>query len=434
MHAKKRFIRGEGQTMIGRTCKFIRAIAGVCLMIFVVGLSEASAVSKSAVEKQFKTWIAKDLWPRAKTRGISKSNFNKSLKGIKINWDLPDLVPPGTKPKKNRSQAQAEFRSPAPYFSEKRMRSLAVSGKQLAAKYGKLLKKIEKKYGVPGRIILAIWARESGYGRAKIPYNAIRVLATKAFMSTRKELFDRELLAALEMVDKGLASSAQMKSSWAGALGQPQFLPSSYLKYAVDFDGDGKANIWTSVPDTLASIGNYLNGFGWQRGRDWGFEANIPSSISCAFEGPDKMRRVSEWAKSGAKRISGKAFPKSEMSKKAAILFPAGLSGPKFIATPNFYVIKSYNNSDLYALFIGNLADRIAYSNKPFRAKWKKISGLKRGNVMAMQKKLNSAGYDVGGADGLAGFKTRRSIGDWQSKNSMSPTCWPDAKLAKTLK
>ena len=142
------------------------------------------------------------------------------------------------------------------------------------------------------------------------------------------------------------------------------------------------------------------------------------------------MRKISTWAKAGVTRISGKAFPGSELRKKGAVLMPAGRSGPVFIATPNFYVIKKYNNSDLYALFVGNVADRIQYSNRPFVAAWKPVSGLSRGNVMNIQNTLIKQGYDVGGADGLAGFKTRRSIGDWQQKNGLSPTCFPDKNLA----
>ncbi|MFK5978606.1 MAG: lytic murein transglycosylase [Rhizobiaceae bacterium] len=396
--------------------------------------SPVHAASKASVEKQFQRWISKTLWKDAQSSGVSSQTFKRVMSGVKINWKLPDLVMPRSKPKSTRVQQQSEFRSPAPYFSEKRIRSLVASGRKLAARHKKLLSRIEKKYGVPGRIVLAIWGRESGFGRAKIPHDAIQVLTTKAFMSTRKPLFHKEILAALVMVEKGYVTRDSMKSSWAGALGQPQFLPSSFLEYAVDFDGDGKRNIWTSVPDTLASIANYLNKYGWQRDRDWGFEAKVPSSVSCALEGPDQMRAVSAWAKSGVMRISGKAFPKSELKRKAALLVPAGLSGPAFIATPNFYVIKSYNNSDLYALFIGNVADRIAYGNSPFKAGWKKISGLKRGQVMIMQKRLIKLGHDVGGADGLAGFKTRRAIGSWQIKNGRKPTCFPSSELAKVLR
>lgn len=257
------------------------------ILMYLLFTPASFAASKASVEKQFQGWISSQLWKDAKSNGVSAKTFKKTMSGIKINWKLPDLVMPGSKPKTSRVQVQSEFRSPAPYFSQKRIGSLVAVGRRLAKKHKKTLAKIEKKYGVPGRIILAIWGRESGFGRAKIPHNAIRVLATKAFMSTRKSLFHKEILAALVMVQKGYVTPSKMKSSWAGALGQPQFLPSSFLEYAVDFDGDGKRNIWTSVPDTLASIANYLAKFGWQRGRDWGYEIRSPKIVSCTLEGPD---------------------------------------------------------------------------------------------------------------------------------------------------
>ena len=394
-----------------------------------ISTTSAFALDKAKVERQFQDWLAKDLWPEAKTMGVSKRSFNAAFKGVTINWKLPDLVPPGTKAKPSRPQAQAEFKSPSRYFNENNIGAIVATGRKLAAKHKNLLARIEKQYGVPGRFLLAIWGRESGFGRVKIPYNAFRVLGTKAFMSTRKELFRKEVLAGLQIIQKGYASPAQMKSSWAGAMGQPQFLPSSYLEYAVDFDGDGKRNIWGSVPDTLASIANYLKLYGWQSGRDWGFEATVPNSITCAYEGPDQMRPISTWANAGVTRVSGKPFPAHELNRNGAILMPAGRSGPAFVATPNFYTIKKYNNSDLYALFVGHVGDRIQYSNKPLVAKWNKVTGLKRGGVMKMQKALIAKGYDVGGADGLAGFKTRRSIGDWQQKNGLRPTCFPSKGL-----
>ena len=397
-------------------------------------LSTAHAQNKAVIEKQFQSWLKRDLWPEAQQQGISRKTFNAAFKGVRLNWKLPDLVPPGTKAKPSRPQAQAEFRSPGRYFSENNIAPVVAQGRKLFNKHKKLLARLEKQYGVPGRIILAIWGRESVFGRVAIPHDSFQVLGTKAFMSTRKDLFRKEVLAGLQVMEKGYATRRQMKSSWAGAMGQPQFLPSSYLQYAVDYDGDGQRNIWGSVPDTLASIANYLAQYGWERGRDWGYEASIPANVSCALEGPDQMRKISDWAKAGITRISGKSFPASELKQNGAILLPAGRSGPVFVATPNFYVIKKYNNSDLYGLFVGNVADRIQYSNKPFVAGWQPVSGLKRGNVMNIQNALIKKGYDVGGADGLAGFKTRRSIGDWQQKNGLKPTCFPDRELAGRFK
>lgn len=410
--------------------KFARTIAALIALLPLPALAQ----SKSDVERQFQRWIAGDLAAEAKKTGISDRTLKAAFSGISLNWELPDLVPPGSKPPKSRDQSQAEFSSPGAYFSEKRLQGLAATGSSLATTHASTLKRVEERYGVPGEIIVAIWGRESGFGRAKLPHPAIEVLATKAFMSTRTDMFRSELIAALQMVERGDISASKMMGSWAGALGQPQFLPSSYLKYAVDFDGDGHSDIWNSVPDSLASIANYLANEGWQRGRDWGFEVGIPAGVTCAQEGPDLAKPISAWASSGIERISGKPFPSSEASADGMMLVPAGRHGPEFVVTPNFYVIKEYNNSDLYALFIGNLADRIAYGSGPFRTTWGNVGKMLRSDVLAMQKALVAKGYDVGTVDGLAGYKTRRSLGDWQAKNGLTPTCFPDASLKARLK
>lgn len=406
----------------------------IALLLTLAQVLPAAAVDKNAVERQFQAWLARDMRAAAEKAGVSAKGYASATRDIRLDWSVPDLVPPGSKPPKEQSQSQAEFSSPGAYFSEKRLQGLAASGRTLAGQHAGTLRKVEAAYGVPGSILLAIWGRESGYGRAKLPYPAIGVLATKAFMSTRKDLFQRELIAALHIIDSGDIAPSTMMGSWAGALGQPQFMPSSYLQYAVDFDGDGHRDIWNSVPDTLASIANYLVKKGWQRGRDWGFEVSIPDAVTCAQEGPDLARPVSEWASLKIARVSNKPFPKSEAPAKAMMLVPAGRHGPEFVVTPNFYVLKEYNNSDLYALFIGNLADRIANGSGAFQAPWGDVGKMLRSDVLAMQKALVAKGYDVGTVDGLPGFKTRRSLGDWQAKNGLSPTCYPHASLKAKLR
>ncbi|KQV44365.1 MULTISPECIES: lytic murein transglycosylase [unclassified Rhizobium] len=393
----------------------------------------ALAASKAETEAQFRQWLQQSLWPEAQKAGISAAAFKAAFADVKLNWDLPDLVPPGTKPPGEQKQSQAEFSSPGAYFSEKRLQDLAATGRSLAKTHAATLRRIEKAYGVPGSVVLAIWGRESGFGRAKIPHPVMDVLATKAFMSTRPELFRKELIAALHILESGDVREADMRGSWAGAMGQPQFLPSSFLQFAVDFDGDGRRDIWSSVPDVLGSIAHYLSKKGWQRGRDWGFEVSIPENVSCAQEGPDLAKPISAWAKTGITRISGKAFPSSEASASGMMLVPAGRHGPEFIVTPNFYVIKEYNNSDLYALFIGNLSDRISSGGGAFRGSWGDVGKMLRSDVLKMQKSLQAKGYDVGKADGLAGYKTRRSLGDWQAKSGLAATCFPDASLKAKL-
>ena len=392
------------------------------------------AQNKPDVEKQFQRWIASDLGPEARKAGISERTMKTAFSGISLNWSLPDLVPPGSKPPKSQDQSQAEFSSPGAYFSEKRLQGLAATGRGLASTHAATLKRIEAAYGVPGEIVVAIWGRESGFGKARLPYSALEVLATKAFMSTRKPMFREELIAALTMIERGDVDAATMKGSWAGALGQPQFMPTSYLKYAVDFDKDGHPDIWNSVPDSLASIAHYLQKEGWQRGRDWGFEVSIPAKVSCAQEGPDLAKPISAWAATGITRVSGKPFPSADLKASGMMLVPAGRNGPEFVVTPNFYVLKEYNNSDLYALFIGNLADRIAHGAGAFEGSWGDVGKMLRSDVLAMQKALVAKGYDVGNVDGLPGFKTRRALGDWQAKNGLTPTCYPDASLKTRLK
>lgn len=403
----------------------------IALLVWLTAL--ALPASAQNVDTLFRQWLADDLWPEARAKGISAETFNTAFAGVTPNLKLPDLVLPGQKPETPRAQHQAEFRSPGAYFAENTVRGVTAGGRTRAARHASTLAAIERRTGVPGSIALAIWGRESGFGAAKIPHDAIEVLATKAFLATRKEMFRREVLAALEMIQRGVPRSA-MKSSWAGALGQPQFLPSSYLAHAADGDGDGRADIWSSEADTLASIANYLAHFGWVKGRDWGFEVTVPESVSCALEGPDQGRRISEWSAMGISRVGGRPFPEHEGRQEGYLLMPAGRHGPAFIVTPNFYVLKAYNESDLYALFIGHAADRIAYGDRSFGAGWGNVGGLRRSDVAALQRGLERLGHDVGGADGLAGFKTRRSIGAWQASRGGQPTCFPDADLVKALR
>ncbi|ESY93841.1 MULTISPECIES: lytic murein transglycosylase [unclassified Mesorhizobium] len=390
--------------------------------------------SAAKIDDQFRAWLQTDLWPEAKAKGVSKQTFDAAFSGVKPNLKLPDLVMPGEKPKTPQKQHQAEFGSPGAYFADKTVRAVTSGGRTREAANARTLASIEKRYGVPGEILLAIWGRETGFGAAKMPYDAFEVLGTKAFISTKKDFFRTELLAALEIVQRGLAPVGAMKSSWAGALGQPQFMPTSFLKHAVDFDGDGRVDIWNSTPDVLASIANYLVHYGWVRGRGWGFEVMVPQSVSCSLEGPDQGKKIAQWAAMGIERVGGKAFPASELKAEGFLLMPAGRSGPAFIATPNFYVLKEYNTSDLYALFIGHGADRIAHGDQNFTAGWGAVGDLRRSDIAALQRALEAKGYDVGSADGLPGFKTRRSIGRWQEKNGQAATCFPDAGLVAALK
>jgi lytic murein transglycosylase len=405
----------------------IRRLA-IASLFLLLPAAAAAAVNRAAVEKTFATWLEKDLWPEAAAAGVSADTFKRAFAGITLDWDMPEIAPPGTNAKIH-VQHQAEFRAPSAYFKEESLAALARSGRERLKTWSGTLDKIEKRFGVPRGILLAIWARETAFGAAKLPHSAIRSLVTQAFMGWRKETFRPEIIAALQIVQDGDIAPAQLRSSWAGALGQPQFLPSQFRLYAVDFDGDGKRDIWNSVPDTLASMANYLAKQGWKRERGWGVEAKVPAGVSCTLEGPHQGKPMRTWAKLGVTKIDGTPLPGADSDREAYLMMPAGRFGPAFIVSQNFYTLKLYNNSDLYALFIGHLADRMGGAGG-FAAGWNKMpAGFNRTDVRAMQSRLVEDGHDVGLVDGLVGFKTRVAVGRVQEKRGDRPTCWPDAAL-----
>ncbi|MBA5778314.1 lytic murein transglycosylase [Stappia sp. F7233] len=374
---------------------------------------------------EFERFLATKVVPAAKRAGISDKTLRRELGGLKPDTSLPGLARPGQDNVPPKVNYQAEFKAPASYFSEKQFNALVPKGRAILQRDAKLLDRIEKTYGVPRGILVAIWARETGYGAAKLPYDALTVVATRAFMGQRQSFYFEELIAALKILDQGYIGRAAFRASWGGALGQPQFLPSSFLKFAVDFDGDGQRDIWRSDADTLASIANYLKSHGWVTGRDWGFEIVLPAHVSCTGEGPDRGKPIADWAKAGVTRVKAREFPGHEVPRDGFLLLPAGRYGPAFLATENFYVLKAYNESDVYALFVGHLADRLS-GGGGFASGWKAIPTATRGAVRKLQLGMEQQGHDVGGADGLIGFKTRRTLGLLQEKNGRAATCWID--------
>ncbi len=406
-------------------------IAATLLLLIGSATAAAAAPERTRVEAQFRAWLVADVWPEAKAAGVSRATFDKALNGVTLDWSLPELVPPGTTPKPPSIRWQTEFGSPGAYFNEKRLTELARIGRARIDQWRKTLGAIYQRYGVPPAILVAIWAKESGFGTAALPEPALRALATEAFMGYRKDVFRPELIAALQIVQNGDVTPERMRSSWAGALGQPQFLPTLFRKYAVDFDHDGKRDIWNSAPDSLASMANYLKAEGWQSGRGWGVEAKVPANVSCTLEGPEQGKPMAEWARLGVTLADGRPLP-VRGKRQGFLLMPAGRFGPAFIVTENFYVLKQYNYSDLYALYVGHLADRFA-DDRPFVAKWQNVGGFSRGDVKGMQDQLVAEGYDVGKADGLVGFKTRIAVGLWQAKQGQAVTCFPDAALVRSI-
>ena len=432
-------IRGMGMDWLSRL-GFACALGLATLLGAPSGMRAADSVTayKDAVEARFAQWL-EGLWPEAEAAGISRATFDKQLKGLKLDWSLPQLEPPdpaapggpampaAMKPK---PKPQAEFGVPQNYFSARSLNALAAGGRDRYKQLGPTLEAIQKEYGVPASVVLAIWGRETGFGRAALPYDAVTAIATQAFMGRRAEEFRPQLIGALKIIELGHSTRAEMKSSWAGAMGHPQFLPGDFEDYAVDFDGDGERDIWNSVPDALASVGNSLSSQGWDGKQPWAYEVELPKNFDCTLQGPDESLPIREWIDLGVKRVRDRPFPEERLGDWTFLVLPAGMKGPAFLATTNFSVLKLYNNSDVYAIFVGHVADMIAY-NAPvdFVGAWKPVEGFTRDRVLQFQKVLVAQGHDVGKVDGLVGFKTRQTIGEEEKARGLPLTCYPSHAL-----
>lgn len=384
-----------------------------------------------AADAAFTQWL-EGVWPEARKAGVTRAAFDAATRGLEPDLTLPDLSLPGRPGPSSRGQAEF-VQTPAEYLKEASFNNLAVQGRKLLEQHRATLAAIEQRYGVPGPIVLAIWGRETGYGAAKLPYNAIRVLATQAYVGRRKEQFREEFVLALKMLSEGHVSLADMRSSWAGAMGQPQMLPSGFFKYAVDFDGNGRRDIWTSVPDVLATIANHLVELGWQRGKRWAYEVRVPTNVDCTVAEPSVTAPLSDWLKRGYVPAYGRSIGRVELSDPASLLMPAGLYGPSFLTPRNYYALKDYNFSDLYVLFVGHLADRIA-DPRPFETPWGKVTQLQSAELERMQRTLTRLGLYNDKLDGKAGMLTRAALGAYQKANRLKVDCWPTAAVLEHMR
>jgi lytic murein transglycosylase len=363
--------------------------------LFDSALAASDVPQTSADESAFRTFVA-TLWPQAAARGVSRSTFDAAFAGVSEDKSAPSAA-----------GKQPEFDRPlSAYFGEAISATRIARGRALGLQWQSELGDIEGRFGVPREILLAAWGMESDFGRVRGDKDLIRSLATLAFRRKDRDLFVEELLNALVILQKGAVGREKMKGSWAGAMGDPQFLPSAYLKYAVSYSGSTFADIWDRPADTLASIGNFLKASGWNRALPWGLEVILPANF--AFTTLHAGFR--DFAASGVRAAEGN-LPRDGT---ATLFLPAGAGGPAFLLSENYWVLKAYNNSDSYALSLACLGERIA-GRSGLNALWPKNEKLwSRSEKEEIQKLLTRLALYDGTIDGKFGQASRDAIHAFQ--------------------
>jgi membrane-bound lytic murein transglycosylase B len=395
------------------------------MLLSLLLVHQVGVVPAAAAEGGFVQWLD-DFYMAVAKEGISRTTWDSAFTGV--TEPDPQVL--------EKANFQPEFTTEIWDYLDSRVNPLAVDkGRKMAKVHAPTLTAVEQKYAVEQSVLLAIWSMESNYGAVlEQPERLFYVpsaLATLAYGDSKRRKFARtQLVAALKILQTGEVGRAHLMGSWAGAMGHTQFIPTSYLAYGVDMDGNGRRDIWNSVPDALATAANLLKSNGWQKGSPWGYEVVIPA-------GGDKLREESktlgEWAKLGFKKANGTTFSRPE--DKALLKVPAGASGPAFLMLGNFSVLKRYNNSDSYALAVSLLADRLAGSGGLLVQAWPRPSGsLNAEEKLELQQRLQHRGLYIGDVDGHLGPATEKAIRSFQVQAGLSPDGLASQNLLRDLR
>lgn len=428
IQSKSRARKASSKTTIQRANKMSKT-GGVGIRLFCILFSLTSIcyplVSTAEHDpkdkhKEFTDW--KDRFKQeVLEKGIKESIFNTALHSIKFDPEVIKL-----------DSDQPEFtKNIWDYIDNATSKQRIKKGKKLLKKYKTLFDKLEEEYGIQREIIVAIWAMESDFGRNYGKKNILRSLATLAFHGKRTDFAKEELLAALSIIQEQKLPPKQLIGSWAGAMGQPQFMPSSYLQFAVDYNKDNKIDLWKTLPDVFASIANYLSKSGWRRNEDWGVEVKLPKEFDWRLNTSTYELRFFQWKLAGVERANGK--PYDNQQRISALFIPAGRFGPIFLMTHNFSVIKIYNNSSSYALSVALLSKLFAGGESNQIAWPRGDKALSHSEITEIQLRLTIAGHDPGKADGMIGSKTREAIRTWQLEQELAGDGYADSKLLELL-
>ena len=399
----------------GRTLALIRHFPALALA---AALSLSSALPSLGNSADF----VRGLWPQAEARGVSRAAFEAAFSGYSY---IPKVM--------ELTRKQPEFSQTVQAYIERRVTAAqAQKGTAMRGEWAQTLAGAQQRWGVQPEVVLAIWGMETNYGGFMGGEHTVHALATLTEGGYRADFFRNELLVALRIISDGHVSANNMTGSWAGAMGHTQFMPSSFMRYAVDYNGDGRKDIWNSVQDALGSTANYLHEHKWRPGETWGYEVKLPNGFDFAQARQIERAPLSQWAAMGIQRVSGKAFPRpSDMGR---LYMPAGASGPTFLLLPNFDVIKRYNNSDSYALAVGHLADRIIGGGS-FATPWPAGDyALSKAQRAELQTLLGRAGFDAGSPDGVVGPKTRAAVVAYQRRAGLPADGHISGRLLDRLK
>jgi len=395
-----------------------------CVVPLVLAAYVICFAAAGAGTSDFSRWIA-GLYPEAEKEGISRTTWDSAFAGV-------------TEPDENvleKARYQPEFTTEIWDYLDARVNPLSVDkGERMGRYYAGTLAAIEKEFGVEKQVLLAIWSMESNYGaileRPERLHYVPRALATLAYGDPKRQKFARtQLFAALKILQAGDIGKEQLTGSWAGAMGHTQFIPTSYLAYGVDMDGNGRRDIWNSVPDALATAANLLHKNGWQMGKTWGYQSTLPAG---AVQLKEQTKTLEEWQKLGFRRPGGQPYPRPE--DKAVLKIFAGSEGPAFLVTKNFFVLKRYNSSDFYALAAGLLADRLAGWGGMVLS-WPRPPGsLSIEEKIELQQLLQRQGYYSGEIDGRLGSGTMDAIRQYQSSKGQVADGVPSQQLLEDLR
>ena len=398
-----------------------------CIAFFVAVVTGSSPERASAFAGEttvvdtvsFNAWL-EELKAEALKKGISKATLNAALANVE---PVPRVV--------ELDRTQPEFSQTFwKYLTTRVSQDRIERGRTLLKKHADILSRVESRFGVQPRFLVAFWGMESNFGDYTGVFPMIGALATLAHDSRRSGFFREQLLAALELIERNHLA-ADVKASWAGAMGQTQFIPTTYRDFALDFDNDGRRDLWGSLADVFASSANYLRKSGWDGARTWGREVKIPERFDLDLAGLGVEKPLTEWREIGVRRIDGRNLPRADVS--ASLILPAGYNGPAFLVYRNFRAAMTWNRSILYAIAVCHLADRLA-GRPELRSPRQTEIPLSRRDIVFMQRRLTGLGFDTGGADGIAGFNTRKAIKAFQKSGDLPADGHPSFGLLERLR